>query len=71
MSYYIAKVKVATDTPKGVKYVSEQYLVNATSVTHAEALVIKDFQDSGVDFEVKAVQDTRICKVIESQNASS
>ena len=71
MSYYIAKVKVATDTPKGVKYVSEQYLVNATSVTHAEALVNKDFQDSGVDFEVKAVQDTRICKVIESQNASS
>ena len=71
MSYYIAKVKVATDTPKGVKYVSEQYLVNATSVTHAEALVNKDFQDSGVDFEVKAVQDTRICKVIESQNTSS
>ena len=39
MSYYIAKVKVATDTPKGVKHVSEQYIVNATSVTHAEALV--------------------------------
>ena len=39
MSYYIAKVKIATDTSKGVKYVSEQYLVNATSVTHAEALV--------------------------------
>ena len=51
------------------KQVSEQYLVNATSVTHAEALVNKDFQDSGVDFEVKAVQDTRICKVIETQNS--
>ena len=82
MSYYIAKVKVATDTPKGVKYVSEQYLVNATSVTHAEALVNKDFLDtytldgvrgfdSGVDFEVKAVQDTRICKVIENQPQNS
>jgi|TARA_Y100000114_G_scaffold109707_1_gene103225 hypothetical protein len=67
MSYYIAKVKIATDTSKGVKYVSEQYLVNATSVTHAEALVNKDFVDTGIDFEVKAVQDTRICKVIESQ----
>jgi len=67
MSYYIAKVKVATDTPKGVKQISEQYLVNATSVTHAEALVNKDFVDTGIDFEVKAVQDTRICKVIESQ----
>ena len=67
MSYYIAKVKIATDTSKGVKYVSEQYLVNATSVTHAEALVNKDFVDTGIDFEVKAVQDTRISKVIESQ----
>ena len=67
MSYYIAKVKIAMDTSKGVKYVSEQYLVNATSVTHAEALVNKDFVDTGIDFEVKAVQDTRICKVIESQ----
>jgi len=70
MSYYIAKVKIATDTSKGVKYVSEQYLVNATSVTHAEALVNKDFVDTGIDFEVKAVQDTRICKVIESQTPS-
>ena len=70
MSYYIAKVKIATDTSKGVKYVSEQYLVNATSVTHAEALVNKDFVDTGIDFEVKAVQDTRICKVIESQTAA-
>ena len=61
------QVKIATDTSKGVKYVSEQYLVNATSVTHAEALVNKDFVDTGIDFEVKAVQDTRICKVIESQ----
>ena len=51
MSYYIAKVKIATDTSKGVKYVSEQYLVNATSVTHAEALVNKDFVDTGIDFD--------------------
>ncbi len=69
MSYYIAKVKVAVDTTKGVKHVSESYLVNASTVTHAEALVNKDFQDSGIDFEVKSVSDTRICKVIESQNS--
>ena len=55
MSYYVAKVKVAVDTAKGVKHVSESYLVNAASVTHAEALVNKDFQDSGIDFEVKSV----------------
>ena len=35
MSYYIAKVKVAVDTAKGVKHVSESYLVNASTVTHA------------------------------------
>jgi hypothetical protein len=67
MSYYVAKVKVATDTAKGVKHISESYLVNAVSVTHAETLVNKDFEHSGVDFEVKSVSDTRICKVIESQ----
>ena len=43
MSYYVAKVKVAVDTAKGVKHVSESYLVNAATVTHAEALVNKDF----------------------------
>ena len=55
MSYYTAKVRVAIDTPKGVKKVTEMYLVDAQSVTHAEAMVTKDFEGSGVDFEVKAV----------------
>jgi hypothetical protein len=68
MSYYIAKVKVATDTPKGVKKVNETYLVNAATVTHAEALINKDFQDSGVDFEVKSVTASQICKIINTLN---
>ena len=71
MSYYVAKVKVASDTPKGVKYVSESYLVDAVSVTHAEVLINKDFEPSGVDFEVKSVSETRICKVIKSQKTIS
>ena len=70
MSYYVARVKVAVDTAKGVKHVSESYLVNAATVTHAEALVNKVFQDTGVEFEVESVSDTRICKVIESQNSN-
>ena len=37
--YYTAKVKIAIDTPKGVKWNTETYLVNAVSVTHAESLV--------------------------------
>ncbi len=68
MSYYIAKVNVSTDTPKGVKKVNETYLVTASTVTHAEALINKDFQDSGVDFEVKSVTASNILKVINPLN---
>ena len=64
MSYYTAKVSVAIDTPKGVKRVTEMYLVNAQSVTHAEAMVTKDFEGSGIDFEVKGVTNSKIIKVI-------
>lgn len=64
MSYYTTKVSVAIDTPKGVKRQTEIYLVNAQTVTHAEAMVTKDFEGSGVDFEVRAVTNSKIIKVI-------
>ena len=64
MGYYTAKVSVAIDTPKGVKRVTEMYLVDAQSVTHAEAMVTKDFEGSGIDFEVKGVTNSKIVKVI-------
>ena len=48
MSYYTAKVSLAVDTAKGVKRVTEMYLVDAQSVTHAEAMVVKDFEGDGV-----------------------
>jgi|TARA_R110000823_G_scaffold272486_1_gene391782 hypothetical protein len=66
MSYYTAKVSVAIDTPKGVKRQTEMYLVDAVSVTDAEAMVVKDFASSGIDFEVKAVSNSKIIKVIEN-----
>ena len=62
--YYTSKVKIAIDTPKGVKWTSETYLVNAVSVTHAEQLVHEDFKDAGIEFEVKSVSKSRICKKI-------
>ena len=71
MAYYVAKVKIATDTPKGVKWQSETYLVDALTVTHAEAQVNEDFKDSGVEFEVKSVSNSQICKVIESSTKNS
>jgi len=71
MSYYIAKVKIATDTPKGVKWATDTYLVNAVSVTHAEDLIHEDFAGSGIQFEVKSVSSTRILKVINDDKIKS
>ena len=64
--YYTSKVKIAIDTPKGVKWKSETYIVNAVSVTHAEQLVHEDFKDAVLEFEVKSVSASQICKVIGS-----
>jgi len=71
MAYYVAKVKIATDTPKGVKWQSESYLVDALTVTHAEALVNEDFKDDGVEFEGKSVSKSQICKVIKPSTKNS
>ena len=69
MSYYTAKVQLIqeVDTPKGVKEkrVTEMYLVEAMSVTEAEAKVVKDFQGYNFDFEVKAVNASKIIKILE------
>ena len=69
MSYYTAKVQItdSIDTPKGVKEkkVTETYLVEALSVTEAEAKVIEDFKGYTMDFEVKSVSASRIIKIIE------
>ena len=68
MNYYVSKVKIATDTPKGVKWVTDTYLVNAVSVTHAEQLINEDFKNSGVEFDVKSVSNSKICKIINDKN---
>lgn len=69
MAYYVAKVQLIDeiDTPKGVKEkkVTETYLVEALSVTEAEAKVIKDFTGYRFDYEVKGVTQSKIIKIIE------
>jgi hypothetical protein len=69
MSYYMAKVQLVDtiDTPKGAKEkrVTETYLVEALSVTEAEAKVIEDFKGYTMDFEVKSVSASKIIKIIE------
>ena len=68
MAYYVAKVQLIDeiDTPKGVKQkkVTESYLVEALSVTEAEAKVVKDFVGYTFDFEVKGVTQSKIIKII-------
>ena len=69
MSYYVAKIQLQdeVDTPKGpkIKKITETYLVEALSVTEAEAKVIEDFKGCTFDFEVKAVTNSKIIKIIE------
>lgn len=62
--YYTATVKMQFETDKGhVKKKSETYLVNAESVTDAEAIVNDKFKDYKFDFEVKSVSQSRIIDV--------
>ena len=69
MGYYTAKVQLTTivDTQNGTieKKATEMYLVEALSVTEAEAKVIKNFQGVTFDFEVKAVTNSKIIKIID------
>ena len=69
MSYYVAKIQLQqeVDTPKGVKIkkTTETYLVEAMSVTEAEAKVVKDFAGYSMDFEVKSVTASKIVKILE------
>jgi hypothetical protein len=55
------------DTPKGpkIKKITETYLVEALSVTEAEAKVIEDFKGYTFDFEVKSVTASKIIKILE------
>lgn len=66
MNKYIAKVKinVADNDGDKVKKVTETYLVNAESVTDAEALVYKDFEGETLEWELISVVKSPILKVI-------
>jgi mannose/fructose/N-acetylgalactosamine-specific phosphotransferase system component IIB len=67
--YYEVTVEVVVATMKNGKDKKnkEVYLTDAMSVTEAEARVIKDFEDSGVnlDYKVIGAKESRIERVIE------
>jgi len=66
--YFTVNVKVQHDTGNGkIKKLTERYLVDAMSVTEAEARVVKTLRDDGTnEFEVVSASLSRIYKVIET-----
>ena len=67
MMYFTVTTKILTDDGNGkIKKLTERYLVDAMSVTEAEARVTKFLaQDGTQDFEIVAAAVSRIVGVIE------
>lgn len=62
--YYIAKVKVQVNEGKRTKWNTETFLVDAVSVTEAEAKVYKEYEGFPDDWEVKSVSQSPVIKVL-------
>ena len=61
------EVEVAVMKNGNPKMKKEIYLVDAQSVTEAEARVVKDFEEAGVqiDYKVSGAKESRVIRVIE------
>jgi hypothetical protein len=63
--YFTVSVKVSHEDDKGkIKKVTERYLVDAMSVTEAEARVTKALEDYPNEFEIVSASTSRIIDVI-------
>ena len=69
MKYFEVTVEVEVATLKNgnPKLKKEIYLVDAQSVTEAEARTVKDFEDSGIQisYKVSGAKESRVIRVIE------
>ena len=66
MAYYISTVKVQDENERGrITSTNEVYCVEAESVTEAEAKVVKEFEGAGVAYQVKAVKESKIIKILD------
>ena len=63
----IVEVVISTQKNGKDKKVKEIYLVDAQSVTEAEARVVKDFEAAQVqiDYKVSGAKESRVLRVIE------
>ena len=69
MKYFevVVQVKTETEDSKGnvkIKRNSEVYLVDAMSVTEAEARMVKQFKDVQFEYEVVSVKNSKVLEVI-------
>ncbi|MDB4339192.1 DUF4494 family protein [bacterium] len=66
MAYYISTVKVKDENERGrITSTNEVYCVEAESVTEAEAKVVREFEGAGVEYQVKAVKESKIIKILD------
>ena len=66
MAYYISTVKVQDENERGRSTsTNEVYCVEAESVTEAEAKVVKEYEGAGVEYQVKAVKESKIIKILD------
>ena len=61
--YQVTCQHIDDDGNGKIKKITERYLVNAVSVTDAEAITTKEFGMGLSDFEVKEVKKSRIVDV--------
>lgn len=76
MKYYevIVEIKNESEDSKGnvkIKTNKEIYLVDAMSVTEAEARVVKLFSHFSQEFQVTGVKGSKILEVIEADDSKS
>jgi len=63
--FYNAKLKVSIEDDKGrIRKQTWVYLVDAVSITDAEAIVTERMKDSMFDWEVKSVSETNFIEVL-------
>ena len=65
MKYYMVNAKIKREDDKGkIKKVSEKHLVDAMSVTEAEARVTKYLAQYPEEFEISSVNESRVANLV-------
>lgn len=65
MTYYQATVKVKIEDENGkMKKHTEQFLVDAVSVTDVEVKVTEEYKGFNGDWELQKVSETKILKIL-------